>query len=160
MSPFGDAFRGRQVLITGHTGFKGSWLGAWLSEMGAKVTGFGLSPPTNPNHWDLLQLPVTDWRGDIRDAAAIQEVIQTCRPEIILHLSAQPLVTRSYRDPLETWSTNVMGTANLLEACRRAGMVRAIVVVTSDKVYANNQSTGAYNEGDRLGGHDPYSASK
>src|SRR5262249_3728750 len=160
MSPFGDAFRGRQVLITGHTGFKGSWLGAWLTQMGAKITGFGLSPPTTPNHWDLLRLPFTDWRGDIRDAAAVQEAIHNCCLEIVFHLSAQPLVSCSYRDPLESWSTNVMGTANVLEACRKTSTVRAVVVVTSDKVYANNQSTAAYKEADRLGGHDPYSASK
>jgi CDP-glucose 4,6-dehydratase len=160
MIPFGGAFRGRRVLITGHTGFKGSWLGAWLTEIGAEVTGFGLSPPTTPNHWDLLRLPLTDWRGDIRDAAAVQEAIQRCHPEIIFHLSAQALVTRSYRDPLASWSTNVMGTANLLEACRKASGVRAVVVVTSDKVYANRQSTAAHKEADRLGGHDPYSASK
>jgi CDP-glucose 4,6-dehydratase len=161
MTPFGDAFRGRRVLVTGHTGFKGSWLGAWLTELGAKVTGFALSPPTTPNHWDLLQLPVTDWRGDIRNNAAVQETIERCRPEIIFHLCAQALVSRSYRDPLESWSTNVMGTANILEACRKKpSIVRAIVVVTSDKVYSNNQSTDAYKEDDRLGGHDPYSASK
>ena len=160
MKQFNDIYRGRRVLVTGHTGFKGSWLSAWLNQMGAQVTGFALPPCTTPNHWDLLGLPVADVRGDIRDSTAIQRTVQDCRPEIIFHLSAQPLVRRSYRDPLESWSTNVMGTANLLEACRSAPDLRAIVVITTDKVYANNESTQGYREDDRLGGHDPYSASK
>jgi len=157
---FRDIYRGRRVLVTGHTGFKGSWLSAWLTQIGAHVTGFALPPATSPNHWDLLALPVTDIRGDIRDLAAVQRTIHDHHPEIIFHLSAQPLVRRSYRDPLESWSTNVMGTANLLEACRDARDLRAIVVVTTDKVYANNEWMRGYREDDRLGGHDPYSASK
>src|ERR1051326_4178596 len=160
MNPFGDIYRGCRVLITGHTGFKGSWLAAWLCELGAEVTGFALPPPTKPNHWELLRLPVRDLRGDIRDFAAVSNVVGGCRPQIIFHLSAQALVRRSYRDPLESWSTNVMGTANLLEACRKTDILRAIVVVTSDKVYADSESSWPYKEDDRLGGHDPYSASK
>jgi CDP-glucose 4,6-dehydratase len=160
MNPFGDIYRGRRVLLTGHTGFKGSWLAAWLSELGAEVTGFALPPTTTPNHWDLLRLPVADLRGDIRDVAAVHHAIRSCRPEIVFHLAAQPLVRRSYRDPLESWSTNVMGTANLLDACRTDQTLRAIVVVTTDKVYANNERPRGYREDDRLGGHDPYSASK
>src|SRR5262249_27536374 len=123
-------------------------------------TGFALSPGTTLNHWNLLSLPTADVRGDVRDIAAIQRTINDHRPEIIFHLAAQPLVRRSYRDPLETWSTNVMGTANLLEACRGAREIRAIIVVTTDKVYANNEWMRGYREDDRLGGHDPYSASK
>ena len=160
MNPFRDVYRGRRVFITGHTGFKGSWLAAWMTQMGAHVTGFSSSPATTPNHWDLLQLQVTDLRGDIRDFAALQKAVRSSRPEIVFHLAAQPLVRRSYRDPLESWSTNVMGTANLLEACRTEETLRAIVVVTTDKVYANNEQLSGYSEDDRLGGHDPYSASK
>ena len=160
MSPFRDVYRERRVFLTGHTGFKGSWLAAWMSQLGAHVTGFASSPPTTPNHWDLLQLPVTDVRGDIRDFTALQQAVRSCRPEIVFHLAAQPLVRRSYRDPLESWSTNVMGTANLLEACRMEQTLRAIVVVTTDKVYANSERPSGYRENDRLGGHDPYSASK
>jgi len=160
MNPFADIYRGRRVLLTGHTGFKGSWLAAWLSELGAEVTGFALPPGTTPNHWDLLRLPVADLRGDIRDVAAVDQAIRSCRPEIVFHLAAQPLVRRSYRAPLESWSTNVMGTANLLDACRRAHTLRAIVVVTTDKVYANNEWPWGYREDDSLGDHDPYSASK
>ena len=160
VKPFGGAYRGRRVLITGHTGFKGSWLAAWLAQMEAEVTGFSQDPATTPNHWDLLQLPIVDLRGDVRDLSAIGEAVHTSRPEIVFHLSAQPLVRRSYQDPLETWSTNVMGTANVLEACRKAKDLAAVVVVTTDKVYANKEYAQGYREDDRLGGHDPYSASK
>jgi CDP-glucose 4,6-dehydratase len=160
VKPFGGTYRGRRVLITGHTGFKGSWLAAWLVQMGAEVTGFSLNPDTTPNHWDLLRLPIADLRGDIRDLSAIQEAVHASHPEIVFHLSAQPLVRRSYQDPLETWSTNVMGTANVLEACRKAKNLAAVVVVTTDKVYANKECAQGYREDDRLGGHDPYSASK
>jgi CDP-glucose 4,6-dehydratase len=160
VTQFNDIYRDRRVLVTGHTGFKGSWLSAWLTQIGAHVTGFALPPGTTPNHWDLLGLPVTDVRGDVRDVAAIQRAIDDHHPEIVFHLAAQPLVRRSYRDPLESWSSNVMGTANVLEACRNARDLRAIVVVTTDKVYANSEWTRGYREDDRLGGHDPYSASK
>jgi CDP-glucose 4,6-dehydratase len=153
-------YRGRRVLVTGHTGFKGSWLALWLTEIGADLTGLSLAPPTSPNHWDLLQLPIADSRTDIRDAAAVSQHVQRTRPEIVFHLAAQALVRRSYRDPLETWSTNVMGTANVLDACRHADSVRAIVVVTTDKCYENQERDRGYLESDRLGGHDPYSASK
>ncbi len=157
---FGDVYRGRRVLITGHTGFKGSWLALWLQRLGAKVHGFALAPETVPNHWDLLGLQIADRRGDIRDASEVRQAIADADPEFVFHLAAQPLVRRSYRDPLETWSTNVMGTANLLEACRARDALRAVVVVTSDKCYANDGRDGSYAEDDRLGGHDPYSASK
>lgn len=160
MTRLSDIYRGRRVLVTGHTGFKGSWLTAWLNQMEAEVAGFALDPSTAPNHWDLLSLPIADIRADIRDFSSVQRTVREHRPEIVFHLSAQPLVRRSYKDPLESWSTNVIGTANVLEACRSARDLRAIVVVTTDKVYANNECTRGYREDDRLGGHDPYSASK
>ena len=160
MTPFDNVYRSRRVFLTGHTGFKGSWLAAWLSQLGAEVTGFALPPATAPNHWDLLRLPVRDCRGDIRDTAALSAAMRESDPEIVFHLAAQPLVRRSYADPLETWSTNVMGTANVLESCRSLRSLKAIVIVTTDKVYFNNETSRGYREDDRLGGHDPYSASK
>lgn len=160
MKLFADIFRGRRALITGHTGFKGSWLALWLHELGADVTGISLPQDTSPNHWDLLALPIDDRRIDIRDASALAQVFAERHPEIVFHLAAQPLVRRSYREPLSTWSTNVMGTANVLEACRQTSSVRAIVVITTDKCYENHEWPWGYREIDRLGGHDPYSASK
>src|SRR5690606_8394497 len=160
MSCFGDVFRGKRVLLTGHTGFKGSWLALWLCELGADVTGVALPPETQPNHWDTLGLDIDDRRLDIRDADALQHLFAEVRPELVLHLAAQPLVRRSYRAPLETWSTNVMGTANDLEACRHVDALRAIVVVTTDKCYENHEWPWGYREVDALGGYDPYSASK
>jgi CDP-glucose 4,6-dehydratase len=157
---FADIYRGRRVLITGHTGFKGSWLALWLKELGADVTGISLDPETQENHWDLLKLNAVDHRQDIRDASRVQALVDTSRPEIVFHLAAQPLVRRSYHEPIENWSTNVMGTAHVLEACRQAGCVRAVVAITTDKVYANQERSSGYGENDRLGGHDPYSASK
>jgi CDP-glucose 4,6-dehydratase len=153
-------WQGKSVLVTGHTGFKGSWLALCLMELGAKVTGFALPPNSSPSHWNLLRLDVPDNRGDIRDFDRLSSVFAQSQPEIVFHLAAQPLVRRSYRDPLETWSTNVMGTVHVLEACRRTESVRAIVVVTTDKVYANQERSRGYRENDRLGGHDPYSSSK
>jgi CDP-glucose 4,6-dehydratase len=160
MKLFADIYRGKRVLVTGHTGFKGSWLSLWLHELGAKVTGIGLPPESQPNHWDLLNLPTNDQRHDIRDISAVHLAFNIAQPEIVFHLAAQPLVRRSYRDPLETWSTNVMGTANLLEACRQAPSVRAVIVITTDKCYENHEWPWGYRENDRIGGHDPYSASK
>jgi CDP-glucose 4,6-dehydratase len=160
MRQFGDLYRGRKVLLTGHTGFKGSWLATWLCELGAQVTGLGLAPESDQAHWDLLNNLSIDLRGDIRDSAVVRDAFEQAQPEIVFHLAAQALVRRSYRDPLESWSTNVMGTANVLEACRLTPSVRAVVVVTTDKVYANNEWSWGYRENDRLGGHDPYSASK
>jgi CDP-glucose 4,6-dehydratase len=157
---FGDTYRGRRVLITGHTGFKGSWLALWLQQLGAVVTGVSLPAATTPSHWNLLGLPIIDHRQDIRDAEAVAALIAKSHPEIVFHLAAQSLVRRSYADPLGTWSTNVMGTANVLEAARHAASVRAVVVVTTDKCYENREWVWGYRETDRLGGHDAYSASK
>ena len=160
MIQFGDAYRGRRVLLTGHTGFKGSWLALWLTQLGAHVTGIALDPATPDSHWDLLKLDIVDHRQDIREAKAMTALVTAARPEIVFHLAAQPLVRRSYQEPLETWATNVMGTAHVLEACRQVDGVKAIVAVTTDKVYANQEWVWGYREHDRLGGRDPYSASK
>lgn len=160
MKQFADIYRGKRVLLTGHTGFKGSWLALWLHELGAEVTGFSLPPETQPNHWDLLKLSNDNRRQDIRDISALKQVFNDTQPEIVFHLAAQALVRRSYRDPVETWSTNVMGTANVLEASRQQPSVRAVVAVTTDKCYENREWPWGYRENDRLGGHDPYSASK
>jgi CDP-glucose 4,6-dehydratase len=162
MTQFGDVYKGRRVLLTGHTGFKGSWLCMWLRQLGAELVGVSLAPERQPNHWKLLglQLDIEHHEVDIRNPDDIARVIRSAQPEMVFHLAAQPLVRRSYRDPLETWSTNVIGTANVLEACRRANSVRAILVVTTDKCYQNQCSLWGYRETDRLGGHDPYSASK
>lgn len=160
MKLFADIYRGKRVLITGHTGFKGSWLALWLKELGADITGIALPPESRPNHWDLLRLTTHDHLVDIRDPEAVKRVFLTTKPEIVFHLAAQPLVRRSYREPLATWSTNVMGTTHVLEACRLTSSVRAIVAITTDKCYENREWPWGYRENDRLGGQDPYSASK
>ena len=146
--------------MTGHTGFKGSWLCLWLEALGAEVIGLALDPPSEPSHWDLLKLPVKDRRIDVRDDVAVRKALAEEKPEIVFHLAAQPLVLRSYREPITTWATNVMGTAHVLEAVRHTPEVSAAVVVTTDKCYENREWPWAYRERDRLGGHDPYSASK
>lgn len=160
MMCFDDSYRGRSVLVTGHTGFKGSWLVLWLQMLGANVTAVSLPPVTSPNHWDLLGLQIEEYRLDIRDADRVREAISESKPEIVFHLAAQALVKRSHHEPLETWSTNVMGTANILDACRHSESVRAVVVVTTDKVYENREWFWGYRETDRLGGNDSYSGSK
>lgn len=160
MKLFGGHYQGKRVLITGHTGFKGSWLAYWLAGLGSEVVGVALPPATSPNLWDLLNLDIADHRCDVRDEESLTRLVTDTQPEIVFHLAAQPLVRRSYRKPLETWSTNVMGTANLLDACREVRCLRAIVVVTTDKVYENNEGSFGYGENEKLGGHDPYSASK
>lgn len=157
---FGGVYAGRRVLVTGHTGFKGSWLALWLHELGAEVTGIALDPDTTPSHWNLLGLPVQDLRLDIRGAVQLADAVAAAKPEVVFHLAAQPLVRRSYRAPLDTWTTNVIGTANLLDACRGLGGLKAVVAVTTDKVYQNSEWPWGYREIDALGGHDPYSASK
>lgn len=157
---FANVYKNRSVLVTGHTGFKGSWLVLWLQMLGAKVTGISLPSETSPNHWDLLGLDVESFYIDIRDESLIRQKIVETKPDIVFHLAAQPLVRRSYRQPLETWATNVMGTANVLDACRQVKELAAIVVVTTDKCYENKEWVWGYREIDPLGGHDPYSASK
>lgn len=157
---FNDLYQDVSILVTGHTGFKGSWLSLWLNELDARVSGMALSPDTTPNHWDLLKLDITDYRLDIRDLSNVLKVFKDVKPEIVFHLAAQPLVRRSYINPLETWSTNVIGTANILEACRKTESIKAIIVVTTDKVYENKEWIWGYRESDRLGGYDPYSTSK
>ncbi len=160
MTAFGDVYKGCRVLLTGHTGFKGSWLALWLKQLGAEVACLSLPPNTDPSHWGLLGLTVEEHLVDIRDYEAVRKVVQQVRPEIVFHLAAQPLVRRSYADPLTTWATNVQGTAHVLEACRHESSLRAIVAVTTDKCYENQEWLWGYRENDRLGGHDPYSASK
>ncbi len=153
---------GRRVLITGHTGFKGSWLTLWLQAMGARVTGFALPPPTTPSLFESARIDalIDHVEGDIRDLAAMRAVVDRARPEIIFHLAAQPLVRLSYVEPVETYAANVMGTVHLLEAVRRAGGVAGVICVTSDKCYANREWEWPYRESDPMGGHDPYSSSK
>ena len=155
-------WQGRRVLLTGHTGFKGSWLSLWLSRMGADVHGLALAPDTNPALFDMLDLPsrMDHALGDIRDAAGVDRRIGEVKPEIVFHLAAQPLVLRSYEAPVETWETNVGGTLHLLDAMRRAGRPATLIVVTTDKVYENREWEHPYRETDRLGGHDLYSSSK
>jgi CDP-glucose 4,6-dehydratase len=160
MNLFANVFRGKRVLVTGHTGFKGSWLSLWLHELGAQVSGISLFPETKPNHWDLLKIKIDDQRIDVRDYFSVKQAVNKIQPEMVFHLAAQPLVLRSYRAPLETWSTNLMGTAHIIEACRHQSSVRAIVVATTDKCYKDREWEWGYRESDRLGGHDPYSASK
>ncbi|WP_374606447.1 CDP-glucose 4,6-dehydratase [Thermomonas sp.] len=158
---FGDVYAGRRVLVTGHTGFKGSWLVLWLRALGAQVAGLALDPDTRPSHWQALQLDgVSDHRVDLRDAAAVRGVLALHQPEIIFHLAAQPLVRRSYRDPAGTFTSNVMGLVNLFEAVRESPSVRVLVNATTDKVYSELSRPGGYREADPLGGHDPYSTSK
>lgn len=155
-------WRGKRVLVTGHTGFKGSWLSLWLTELGARVSGLALAPPTEPSLFELARLPelVAGHEGDIRNEAIVAEVARAASPDIVFHLAAQPLVTRGYVAPVETFSTNVLGTVHLLEALRRVSSVRVVVLVTTDKVYEERPWPHAHREDDRLGGRDPYSASK
>lgn len=155
-------WRGRRVFLTGHTGFKGGWLALWLSRLGALVRGYSLDPCTQPNLFTLasVEAVLDDVRGDIRDYARLEASIREFAPEIIFHMAAQPIVRRSYSDPLGTYATNVMGTAHLLEAVRRTPSVRAVVCITTDKVYHNQEWVWPYREGDTLGGFDPYASSK
>jgi CDP-glucose 4,6-dehydratase len=155
-------YRGRRTLVTGHTGFKGSWLCTWLAELGAEVTGLGLAPDTKPALFDAANVSghLTSLLIDIRDADAVRRAVETAQPEIVFHLAAQSLVRRSYADPVETFATNTLGTAHVLEACRHCASIRAVVIVTTDKVYDNREWDWPYREIDPLGGMDPYSASK
>jgi CDP-glucose 4,6-dehydratase len=160
---FGGFYAGKSVFVTGHTGFKGGWLALWLDRLGATVHGYGLNPPTEPNLFDAAcigSVLASDTRADLVDLARLQTALHDAKPEVVFHLAAQPLILESYRNPLGTLATNIMGTANVLEAVRAVPSVRAVVLVTTDKVYENRDWLYAYREIDSLGGHDPYSASK
>lgn len=155
-------WKNKKVFLTGHTGFKGSWMAIWLNELGAKVCGFALEPNTNPTLYKLAKLDeqITSIIGDIRDLNLLQQTMKEFAPDIVIHMAAQPLVSESYTNPVETYSTNVMGTVNLLESVRFCETVKAVVNITTDKVYENKEWIWGYKETDRLGGYDPYSNSK
>ena len=159
----GHFWRGKRVFLTGHTGFKGSWLSLWLQQLGAQVTGYALSPPAaTMNLFERAQVGqgMSSVIGDVRDAAALSQALEQSHAEIVFHMAAQPLVRDSYIDPVHTYSTNVMGTVNLLEAVRSTSSVMAVVNVTTDKCYENKEWVWGYREDEPLGGHDPYSSSK
>lgn len=155
-------WNGKKVLLTGHTGFKGSWLAFWLKMTGAAVCGYALAPETEPNLFENLKIEneIESVIGDVRDLPHFEKVTRDFQPEIVFHLAAQPLVRRSYRQPVETYTTNVIGTVNVLEAIRQTDSVKSVVIVTTDKVYENKEWLWAYRETERLGGFDPYSNSK
>ena len=155
-------WRNRKVFVTGHTGFKGSWLCLWLHHMGAEVIGYALEPPTGPDLFELCRLDelIHSIIGDIRDASLLTKTLLAVKPEIVFHLAAQPIVRESYNHPLETYTTNVIGTINLFEAIRQCTSIRAVVNITTDKCYENKEWVWGYRENDILGGYDPYSCSK
>ncbi len=158
-----EFWRGRRVFITGHTGFKGGWLTIWLKQLGAHVTGYALKPATSPNLFneaDVSKCLDKHYEADIRDAGKLIAAVEAAAPEIVIHMAAQPLVRESYKDPYTTYSTNVLGTVNLLEAVRKVDTVRAVTIVTTDKCYENREWIWGYREDDALGGFDPYSNSK
>lgn len=155
-------WNGKRVLLTGHTGFKGSWLSLWLQSMGANVTGYALAPPTNPSLFEIAEVAqgMNSVIGDIRDLAKLQAVFAEHQPEIVIHMAAQPLVRYSYQNPVETYSINVMGTVYLLEAVRNTPGIKAVVNITTDKCYENREWVWGYRENEPMGGFDPYSNSK
>ena len=155
-------WKNKHICVTGHTGFKGSWLSLWLIILGAKVSGLSLDPETNPNMFDILNLStlINDVRGDIRDIDICKNIMKDHSPDILIHMAAQPLVRDSYARPVYTYETNVMGTIHILEAARNCDSLKTIVVVTSDKCYENTEKSYAYKETDPMGGYDPYSSSK
>ena len=155
-------YQGKRVLVTGHTGFKGSWLSMWLLELEAKVAGFSKYIPTEPSAFEVMDLPsrLQDFRGDVRNIEELRNIFREFRPQVVFHLAAQPLVRDSYQEPKLTFETNVLGTINVLECIRESSIVEAAVIITSDKCYENVNWEWGYREVDRLGGEDPYSASK
>lgn len=159
---FDDFYRGKRVLVTGHTGFKGSWLSAWLLNLGADVVGYSLDVPSDPAIFEDIKLSekITDIRGDIRDLDSFKKAVNDNNPDLIFHLAAQPIVRLSYDDPVETFTTNAIGSLNVLEAVRGQGSIKSIVMITSDKAYKNVEWIWGYKEDDQLGGEDPYSSSK
>ena len=159
---FDGFYHGKTVLVTGHTGFKGSWLALWLTSLGARVVGYALDPPSTPSHFEAADLGslIVDIRGDIRDRTTLVDALQTHRPDIVFHLAAQALVRQAYNEPVDTFGTNVMGTVNVLDAVLRTDSVSAAVIISSDKCYRNQEWPWGYRETDTLGGSDPYSASK
>jgi CDP-glucose 4,6-dehydratase len=157
---FNNIYFNKKVFITGHTGFKGSWLAFWLEKLGSEVFGFSLEAPTKPNHIDLLDLNIHSMIADIRDADVLYGAMSDFQPDIVFHLAAQSLVRESYQDPVGTFDTNVMGTLNVFEACRKVGCIKAILNITSDKCYENRERRGGYREDEPMGGYDPYSCSK
>lgn len=159
---FDDIYKNKRVLVTGHTGFKGSWLTLWLTELCAGVTGYSLEPPTDPNLFESLDLKnkITHIHGDIRDGEKLKKVFAETKPEFVFHLAAQPIVRRSYKEPGLTYETNVIGTLNVFEAARSVGGVKVVVNVTSDKCYENKEKFEGYAEDEPMGGYDPYSSSK
>ena len=162
MSTYSDAYRGKKVLLTGHTGFKGGWLALWLKRLGADVVGFALDAPSQPSMFDAVRVSeqIEHVHGDIRDSEALNRVIEEHKPEVVFHAAAQPLVRLSYEIPDETFETNVMGSLRVFEAIRRSDSVRVLVNITSDKCYENREWVWGYRENDPMGGYDPYSASK
>lgn len=160
--PTFDIYKGKRIFLTGHTGFKGSWLNLWLKSLGAEVYGYALAPNTNPSHFELLG-GNKEFRGvfaDIRDRENLKQSLRSFNPDIIFHLAAQPLVRESYKNPVATFESNVIGTLNILDCARKLESLKAIVVITTDKVYENKEWIWGYRENDALGGYDPYSASK
>ncbi|MEM0142890.1 MAG: CDP-glucose 4,6-dehydratase [Candidatus Parvarchaeum sp.] len=159
---FNGVFKDKKILITGHTGFKGSWLSLWLKNMGAFVIGYSLKPPTTPNHFDILKLDkeIISITGDIRDKEKLENTFKKYRPEVVFHMAAQPIVRDSYTNPFETYEINVMGTLNVLQACRTTDSVKSVLLITTDKCYENKEWVYGYREVDALGGYDPYSSSK
>ena len=157
-----EFWKGKRVLITGHTGFKGSWLSLWLQSVGSDVLGYALPPPTQPSLFEIAHVErgMKSIVGDVRDYEHLKSVMVESEPEIMFHMAAQSVVKYSYDNPIETYSTNVMGTVNLLEAVRQLGGRRAVIIITSDKCYENNEWVWGYRENDQLGGNDPYSNSK
>ena len=157
---FGNVYKDKKVFVTGNTGFKGSWIALWLISLGARVAGYSLNIPTSPSHHEILNLDFETILGDIRDLKKLQNSISSFKPDIVFHMAAQSLVRKSYQNPVETFETNVIGTVNVFEACRQIDSIRAIVNITSDKCYKNQEWIWGYRENDPMGGHDPYSASK